>query len=361
MRLGLDVRLTYYQRGGISKYIRRLAEWLPRLAPGHEHFHFHRRGHSETLNRAARRVDCWTPSHHRFETLALGVELLPHRLDVFHSPDFIPPRCGARRSVITVHDLAFLHYPQFLTEESRRYYNNQIEYAVRRAHAIAADSHATKRDLVERLNVAPEKITVIHLGLDPEFQPRPADEVERVLVQHSLARGYVLFVGAFEPRKNVPGLLRAYAQVRDVPPLVLAGNTGWLFEQTARTIAELKLDSRVRVLENFPAADLPALYTGASLLALPSHYEGFGFPVLEAMGCGTPVIVADRASLPEVAGDAALRIDPDDDASLAEALTRVLSDSTLRAELRARGLENVKRFQWETTARETLALYESIC
>ncbi|MGQ0602632.1 MAG: glycosyltransferase family 4 protein, partial [Anaerolineales bacterium] len=303
MRLGLDVRLTYYQHGGIAKYIRRLAALLPTLAPQHAHLHFYRRGHTETLSAAAQRMDCWTPSHHRLETVALGAELLPHRLDVWHSPDFIPPRFGYRRAVITVHDLAFLRYPQFLTAQSRRYYNGQVEYAVRRASAIAADSHATKLDLIERLRVPPESITVIPLGLDPEFHPRSAEEVDHVLAHHKLPRGYVLFVGTFEPRKNVVSLLRAYARLRAAPPLVLVGNTGWLFEETARTIAELKLDSRVRVIENLPAADLPAVYTGAGVLVLPSHYEGFGFPVLEAMGCGTPVIVADRASLPEIAGD----------------------------------------------------------
>jgi glycosyltransferase involved in cell wall biosynthesis len=360
MRLGLDVRLTYYQHGGISTYIRRLAEWLPRLAPQHAHLHFHRRGHHETLNPAARRIDCWTPSHHRLETLALSVELLPHRLDVFHSPDFIPPRFGYRRSVITVHDLAFLRYPQFLTAESRRYYNGQIEDAVRRAAAISADSHATRLDLIERLRVPPEKITVIPLGLDPAFCPQPEDVVSRVLARHGLPRGYVLFVGTFEPRKNVPALVRAYAQLRDAPPLVLVGNTGWLFEETARAIAALNLERRVRVLENVPAEELPALYSGAAVLALPSLSEGFGLPVLEAMGCGTPVIIADRASLPEIAGEAALRINPEDEASLADALERVLGDSTLRATLAARGADRVQHFQWEATARATLELYARV-
>lgn len=364
MRLGLDLRLTYYTRGGIARYARRLAQGLPALAPQHTHLHFYRRGHAETLTTAARRVECWTPAHHRWETAALSVELLPHRLDLFHSPDFIPPRFGARRFVITVHDLAFLRYPQFLTNESRRYYNDQIANAVRRAHAISADSRATQADLINLLDAPPEKITVIPLGLDAQFHPRPAAEVAATLARFNLPRGYVLFVGTFEPRKNVPALLRAYAQLLaqwpDAPPLVLIGNTGWLFEATMRLAHELKLDSHLRRLENVPDADLPALYTGAGVCVLPSYQEGFGFPVLEAMGCGTPVIYANVSSLPEVAGQAGLPIDPDDVAALAEAIHRALTDSDLRADLIQRGLARAKTFTWDGTARATLALYEKV-
>ncbi len=364
MRLGLDVRLTYYTRGGIAKYAARLAAHLPELAPEHAHFHFYRRGHAAAFSPRARRVNCWTPAHHPLETWTLAGEALPYRLALLHSPDFIPPRGGARRHVITVHDLAFLRYPEFLTVDSRRYYNAQIADAVRRAHAISADSHATAADLAEFLRVPAEKITVIHLGLDPEYRPRPAGAVRAALAQYALTPGYVLFVGTFEPRKNVPGLLRAYAGLRaqrpDAPPLVLAGLRGWLFEATVDLVRDLKLDAHVRFLEDFPAAQLPELYAGAGVLTLPSHYEGFGFPVLEAMGCETPVVIANRSSLPEIAGDAALQVDPDDAEALAHALERALSDSALRADLIQRGRANITRFTWAAAARATLALYERV-
>jgi glycosyltransferase involved in cell wall biosynthesis len=366
-RLGLDVRLTYYTAGGIARYVRRLAEAMPALAPQHEHFHFYRRGHNITYSLAARRVDCFTPAHHPAERLALAAEVAPHRLDLLHSPDFIPPQLGCRRSVITVHDLTFLLYPDFLTPGSRRYYNDQIAWAVRHASAIAADSAATQADLVRLLAVPAEKITVIHLGLDPAFAPATAEQAAtdaEHLAELGLSPGYVLFVGTFEPRKNVAGLLRAYACLRqqrpDSPPLVLAGRSGWLFEETLRLIQALKLEAVVRRLEEAPESHLPALYRGAGVLVLPSHYEGFGFPVLEALGCGTPAVIADRASLPEIAGDAALKVDPDDHQALAEALSRVLDDSGLRAELIRRGFDRARDFTWERTARQTLALYEAV-
>ena len=362
-RLGLDVRLTYYTGGGIARYIRSLAAELPALDSVNEHRHFYRRGHAETFSTVARRVDCWTPAHHRLERLALSVELAPHRLDLLHSPDFIPPLGGGRRSIITVHDLTFLLYPEFLTAESRRYYNAQIAWAVRRAHAISADSHATKADLVERLSVPPEKITVIHLGLDPGFQPDSGGAAGTVAAL-GLSPGYVLFVGTFEPRKNVPGLLAAYAALRarlpDAPLLVLAGRRGWLFDQVKQRLGALKLEPYVRFLPEVTEAQLRALYQAAGVLALPSHYEGFGFPVLEAMASGCPAVIANRASLPEIAGEAGLLVDPEAPEGIADALYRVLTETALRETLVAHGLRQARRFTWSATARATLALYRQV-
>jgi glycosyltransferase involved in cell wall biosynthesis len=215
-RVGLDVRLAYYTAGGISRYIRHLAAELPAREQAFDYTHFYHRRDSATFSPLARRVSCWTPAHHRLERLALAAEIMPYRLDLLHSPDFIPPLAGYRRSIITVHDLTFLLYPQFLTAESRRYYNDQIRWAVKHCDAISADSHATKADLTRLLDVAPDKIAVIHLGLEPAFSPDEQageGDADR-LMRLKLAPGYLLFVGTFEPRKNVPGLLRAYAALR---------------------------------------------------------------------------------------------------------------------------------------------------
>lgn len=364
MRIGLDARITHYTHGGISAYVRHLAATLPALDSANDYIIFHSRKARASLtmpaNANACRANCWTPAHHRFERAVLGLELLPHRLDLLHSPDFIPP-LGSFRSIITIHDLTFLRYPQFLTADSHRYYNDQIRFAVRRADAILADSDATRADIIDLLGTPPHKITTVHLAPDTIFRPLPVDQVDAVLNRLNLPKGYFLFVGTFEPRKNILGLISAYAILPpDSPPLVIAGNKGWLFADVHQLVADLNLAARVIFLQDFAAADLPALYHGASVFVLPSHYEGFGLPVLEAFACGTPVVISDRASLPEIAADAAALCDPDDPASIAQAIRRVLDDPTFRTSLIARGRERAKDFSWEKCAKETLAVYRKV-
>lgn len=364
-RIGIDARLAYYRRGGITEYIEALIRELPALDAENQYLILHSRKDVRDLAAGAnqRRAVCWTPAHHRFERLALGLEALPLRLDLLHSPDFIPPR-GPHRSVITIHDLTFLHYPDFLTAESRRYYNDQIGAAAVRADHIMTDSEATRRDVIAMLGVPQEKVTTVLLGIGEHFRPASDESIKAFIRQNNLGRGYLLFVGTFEPRKNLAGLLRAYAQLRAdlraAPPLVIAGRRGWLDESIYELAASLKLGQHLRWLEDVPYADLPTLYSAASVLCLPSFYEGFGFPPLEAMACGTPAVVADRASLPEVVGEAGLLIDPERPASIADALCRVLSDSALAADLRRRGFARASEFQWRGTAQQVLEVYRNV-
>lgn len=309
-------------------------------------------------------VKMLTPCHHRVERLTLGLEIARLRLDLLHSPDFIPPLFGARRTVITIHDLNFLHYPQFQTPDSRRYYNGNIQAAVRKADHILADSQATKADLCHLLRVPAERITVHPLGVDPMFQLLSAEVIANARARLSLPAEYLLFVGTFEPRKNLSGLLNAYAQLRtrlpDAPPLVIAGRRGWLYESIFALVESLGLSAHVLWRENIAASDLPALYNGALLLALPSFYEGFGLTALEAMACGVPVVAADRASLPEVVGSAGILIDPDRVESLADGLYSALTDSALREHCRREGLARSATFTWQRTAEIALSVYQRV-
>ncbi len=362
MRIGIDARLTYYSQAGISRYIQRLVRELPGLEPAADWVVIHSRKDARTLA-GGRRVNAWTPSHHRLERWALGVELVRHRLDLLHSADFIPPQFGAARSVITVHDLNFIHYPQFLTQDALRYYAGQIGWAVGRADHILADSEQTRQDLLELLNVRPDKVTTVHLAADERF--RPLDGPLPALRQHGLAPNYVLFVGTLEPRKNIPTLLAAYRRLLDRQatraPLVLVGQWGWLASEIPDTIAALDLSSQVRVLDRVTGADeLVELYNGAALFVLPSFYEGFGLPALEAMACGTPVVVSDRGSLPEVVQDAGLVVDPEDADAWADAMARVLGDDALRTDLVERGMRRAEGFSWQETARQTLRVYRRV-
>lgn len=361
--IGIDARLTYYTQGGIAQYTQHIISELAGITSPHTFTILQSRKDARNLAAGPnqRKAACWTPAHHKLERLALAVELLPRGLDLLHSPDFIPPLNGSFRSVITVHDLAFLRYPQFLTEESRAYYC-QIGDAIKRADHIIAVSEATRADLVEMLGAPEYKITVVYEAASEQFRPPTPAEVNRIREKHNLLAPYILFVSTIEPRKNIDGLLRAYAalidMMPDAPQLVVVGGKGWLYDKTMALYDELKLGERVRWLGSVDYADLPALYGAAEVFCLPSFYEGFGLPPLEAMACGAPVVVSGRASLPEVVGEAGLTVDPDDPSSIAGALHRVLTDSALAADLRAKGLTRAEMFSWARAARETLAVYE---
>ncbi len=366
MRIGIDARLNYYRPGGIAEYTRHVIEELAALDDTTDYavIHHHRDRHTLAPGPNFTRINTYTPSHHRLERWSLSVELARHRLDLLHSPDVIPPQRGARRQVITVHDLHFLHYPQFMTADSRRYYNDQIARAVRAADHILVDSQATRADLAHLLDVPLEKMTVHLLGVNRAFIPLPADEVHQHKVRLGLPESYLLFVGTFEPRKNIPGLFKAYRllcqTIPDVPPLVMVGRRGWLYDEIFASAEALHLTDRLIWLEDPPWDEMPAIYNGATVLALPSHYEGFGLTALEAMACGTPTVVSDRGSLPEVVGDTGLLVDPDDPEDIAAALRQMLTDSELYAQSRAAGLARAAAFTWRKTAETVLAVYRRV-
>lgn len=365
IHIGIDARMTYYRTGGISTYIRRLCGALERLDSENQYTVFHSRKMRDTITTRFARADLWTPSHHRLERLALAVELSRYPLDVYHATDFIPPRAlRPRRTVISIHDLTFLHYPQFLTGDSRRYYNGQIKRAADEADHILTISESSKRDIIDLLGVPPEKITVHALAADESFKPLPVAELDRLLQPLDLPADYFLFVGTFEPRKNLVGLLDAYSLLRlqtvEAPPLVLAGNRGWLFDEIFARIEVLGLKKYVLWRENISPQALPALYNRARALVMPSFYEGFGLPALEAMACGTVPIVSNRSSLPEVVGDVGLQVDPDDPAALAAALYRALVEDDWRAAQGRAGLKRAAGFTWEGAARIALSVYKAV-
>ena len=364
MRIGIDARLVYYSQAGIGQYILHLVNSLAEIDRENEYVLLQSRKDETTILEQPnfRRVSLWTPSHHRLERYALNVELMRLGLDVLHSPDFIPPHRPSCRSVITVHDLAFLLYPHFLTKESARYYGH-IDEAVRWTDHIIAVSQSTRRDTIQHLGVPEDKITVVHEAANPIFRPIDRQEArDQVRDRHGVDAPFVLFVSTIEPRKNVPTLLRAMWQLiecyKEEVHLVLAGGKGWLFEDAFAVVDELDLDGRVHFVGRVTSEELLSLYNAAELLAHPAFYEGFGLPPLEAMACGLPVIASNVASLPEVVGDAGLLIDPHDIDELTVAMWRILNDPDLRQELIDKGQRQAARFSWERAARETLEIYQ---
>ncbi|HIP96991.1 MAG TPA: glycosyltransferase family 1 protein [Anaerolineae bacterium] len=300
--------------------------------------------------------------------LPLPVELITGPVDVFHSPDFTLPPVWRARAVLTVHDLSFLRVPECFTGALRRYLERVVPRSVRRADHVIADSHSTKRDLVELLGTPAGKVTVIHSGVEPRFRPitgRAA--LEAVRRRYDLPKRFVISVGTLQPRKNFATLITAFARLKSGTEswkpgarslkLVIAGGRGWLYEEIFASVQALGLQGDVLFPGFVADEDLPALYNLAEAFVLPSLYEGFGLPPLEAMACGTPVITSNVSSLPEVVGDAGLMVGPTDVEGLAAAIKRVLEDSDLRHEMAQRGLARAKEFTWERAARQLLGVY----
>ncbi len=364
MHVAIDARLAHYSAGGIARYTLELATSLASTAPQHR-FTLLRSGRQRRGLPSAhnlRSVAVLTPPHHRWEQLTLALEVLRLRPDLLHSPDFIPLSRRSFRSVITVHDLGFLRFPETLTPDSRRYYG-QVGDAVRGADLTIAVSRHTARDLIELVGAPEDRLRVIYNGVSKRFRPIESEaQLTAVRARYGLHKPYVLFLGTFEPRKNVTTLVRAFGlgRMRHDVLLALVGRRGWLYQPIFETIDELELGAHVRVVDDADPEDLPALYSAAEVFAFPSLYEGFGLPPLEAMACGTPTVVAETSSLPEVVGDAALSHQPTDAEGLADGLLRLLEDDALRDTLIRKGRERAARFTWTECARRTLAVYEEV-
>jgi glycosyltransferase involved in cell wall biosynthesis len=365
LHVAVDGRVLAYTAGGISQYTRQLVGGIVPLLDDDERL---------TLLRSARRptpaltatplryAPIMTPPHHRLEQLALPIELLRVRPTLVHSPDFIPPMRGPWRRVITIHDLAFLLYPDTVTPESHAYYG-QVGKAVRIADTIIAVSKHTAADIVRLLDADPERVHVVPNGVDASLEP-VTDEalLSGWRERHRIIRPYLLYGGTFEPRKNLPLLLEAFARLRrdhDVM-LVMLGARGWLYEPTFERIESLGLSDHVRVLEHQPREDWAIAYSGAAIAVTPSLYEGFGLPVLEAMACGAPVVSSNASSLPEVVGDAGRLFESGSVDDLESALRAVLENPGLADRLRSAGFAHVKNFSWGQAAESTLAIYREL-
>jgi glycosyltransferase involved in cell wall biosynthesis len=366
MRIGIDARLIHYQQAGISRYTLQLIEALARCDSDDEFYILQSfKSKKPILDRPSFvRKPLFTPSHHPLEQITLPIELSTKGLDVLHSPDFIPPFRRNCRSVITIHDLAFLLYPHVLTKESARYYG-QIDEAVRSTDAVIAVSQATKRDIIRLVGCPEHKIRVIYEAASPFFRSIRSPELrERVRQRFGIESPFILCQGTIEPRKNIPMLLRALRQLLDdyhpQVKLVLSGAKGWLFDDVFDVVQELQLVDDVIFTGRVSNEELLWLYNAAELLVAPSIYEGFGLIPLEAMACGTPVVVSNVSSLPEVVSDAGLLVDPNSVEELVVAMWRLLTDSELISSLREKGIRRAAHFSWEKAARETLDLYHSL-
>ena len=298
--------------------------------------------------------------------LTLSAELRKHPVDVLHV-QFTAPPFAPCPVVVSIHDLSFEHLPQTFNRRSRTQLRLTVRRSARRAARILALSEYARRDIMETYGIDGDRIEAVPLAAPAHFGPIVDErELQRVRHTYGIDDKYILSVGSIQPRKNLARLIRAYASWREKhrggrhPKLVLVGKSAWLYDETLRALQESGIQDSVVLTGYVPETDLPALYSGAVCFVYPSYFEGFGLPPLEAMQCGTPVIVGNRTSLPEVVGDAGISVDPFDVDELALAIERVIADQELHRQLRTKGLDRARLFSWQETARRTLNVYNQV-
>jgi glycosyltransferase involved in cell wall biosynthesis len=369
--VGLDYTPAYEQGGGIGRYVRELTAALSRQSAEFDYHLFVAGAQQSQLPSSLGKHFVWKPSRltpkwlariwHRAHLL-LPVEVFVGRIDLFHATDFVlPPTLSRTRSLLTVHDLSFVRVPLAASPGLKAYLNQVVPLSVRRADHVLADSIATKDDLVALYGVSPAKVTVLLSGVGAQFHFD--DSQLNPKSRYIPSFPYILSVGTVQPRKNYGRLIQALVALRsrnyDVH-LVIAGGSGWLTDSIYETIESTHMQNFVHFIGFADDTDLPALYSGATCFAFPSLYEGFGLPVLEAMACGTPVVTSNVSSLPEVAGDAALMVNPYDVEAIADALRRLIDDSALRTELIEKGRIRASHFSWDNSAQHLLQIYRDL-
>lgn len=371
MRIGFDATALPARPVGAGRYIIRLVRALAALGAEDELVVFVQDSRRPLIDAPGLEHVHWIETPEISPALRLVWEqtMLPRlanraSLDLLHSPHYTRPLQLPCASVVTFHDMTFFLYPQLHTRAKRLFFPWMMRISARRADAIIADSESTRRDAMNILHIPEEKISTVTLGIGEEFR-RITDEalLEDCRRRYQLPQDFFLYVGLVEPRKNLPLLLDAYAQLllqEDAPALVVVGRFGWMSEDVFRQIEALRLQDRVVFTGYIPDQDLPLVYNLAHTLLYPSRYEGFGFPPLEAMACGTPVITTAVSAMQDQVGKAGLLVPPQDVQALCQAMRQILHDRVLWQSLSAQGQHQAQKFTWNQTALKTRQIYHQV-
>ncbi len=375
-RIGLNAHLLSlsqtYRGAGISWYIYNLLKNLAHVSP--EYFRYDAFLYDRTYKEKTRGLNLHfsqlptkTPVIRIFwEQFIQPLALKRARVDMLHALAFVAPIVVPCPFVVTVYDLSFYRYPEAFRPFNRWYLTRFTATTVNRAKAVITISESTRQDVIKFLQVPPARVHTIYCGSDDSFRPLPQPEVEAFRAAQQLPGRFILYLGTLEPRKNVDGLIKAYARWRKrnpkAPLLVVAGGKGWYYQEIFRLVKSLNLTDSVHFPGYVPQETLALWYNAATIFVYPSHFEGFGLPVLEAMACGTPVITSTASALPEVAGvDGTARlVAPANTNALADALAEVSNQRALREQMSQRGILRAAQFRWDKTARETVSVYKTV-
>jgi glycosyltransferase involved in cell wall biosynthesis len=367
VRIGIDARKLH--DFGIGTYIRNLLRQLARIDHDTEYVIFcgpDDRGVLDSLGENFRTVAETAGKYSFAEQLKVPLAVRREGVTLFHAPHYVLPPLVRCKSVVTIHDCIHLMFPQYLPNRlSLAYARTSISLAARHATRVLTVSESSKRDILRFVNVPPDNIDVIYNSYDDRFGVEPkAEDVARVRERYQLHDQFVLYAGNVKPHKNLERLIEAFELVHrrglDHLKLVLIGDDISRYTALRRAVHRYRLHKYVRFLGYLPEETLAVMYRLASVFVFPSLYEGFGLPPLEAMASGTPVVTSNVSSLPEVAGDAAVLVDPYDTSAIADGIYRVLTDEGLRTDLRRLGLVRAHQFSWESSVRRVREIYGQV-
>ncbi len=375
-KIGFDAKRAFHNFRGLGNYSRTLIESLYKYYPENEYYLFTPPFKDNRAVEWGRRNSLGkviTPGKSTgklmssaWRSLFLTSALEKNDIDIYHGLSHeLPPRIGKSKikSVVTIHDLIFMRYPEFFPGIDRWVYKKKFSASIEMADVVAATCIQTKNDLIELLKCPEDKIQVIYQSCNPDFYySKPESEIESVKSRFELPEFYILYVGALEERKNVISLVKAFSRIKDHIPheLILVGRGKEYKKLIEKEIIDQGLQLRVKILENVENDDLPAMYQAASLFVFPSFFEGWGVPIVEALFSETPVITSKGSVFPESAGDYSLFIDPHSVEDLADKMEKVLFDEELQGQMTARGRIHAEKFHWKNTSGNLMQLYNSL-
>lgn len=370
MKVCIDIQSTLAQRAGVGRYTRQLVQHLGLSKNADDklslfYFDFKRQGIPFELNGAETCPVRFCPgrlAQAAWKTIGWPpFDFFAPAADLYHFPNFILPPMSHGKAAVTIHDLSFLRFPQFAEKQNLEYLSARIHDTATRADAVITDSHFSAGEISELLKLPAEKIFPIHLGISENFKTESAGEIDKVLSSFNIRKPYIVTVGTLEPRKNIPFLVDVFEKISGFEGnLVIAGMRGWKFEPILERIRTSSRAKDIIYIDYIDDAALPALYSGAELFICTSLYEGFGFPPLEAMACGTPVLSSSGGSLAEVLGKGAVIMREFDPEAWKVQAEKILSSTGLRKTLVAEGRTTAARYRWAETARKTWEVYRKI-
>lgn len=381
MKIAADISVINFTKSGVGEYTKNLLLALLNIDTKNQYIFFNNQG----LKRKSKEENIFLDNkkvsiknfklpqkflYYSWEKLKQPrINYFLGKTDIFHSHNFLLPPVEAKKKIITIYDLSFIHFPQYFTKEFHKIYTASIGNSIKEADLIITISHSAKQDIIDIYDVKEEKVKVIYGAANNKFKDIKQevnynDKIKNIKNKFKIRNNYFLFVGTIQPRKNLLRLIKAYSllpkSLLNNYQLVVVGNKGWLFKNIFKYVQEKNLNQNIVFLDEVNENEMVCLYNGANIFILPSFYEGFGLPILEAFACGTPVITSNCSSLKEIGKDCALLVNPYSVKKINSAITSLIENESIKKDLIFKGKNKVNNFSWEKSAQKLLKIYEEI-